>query len=326
VIGAPLAGVLRSGRDVFNARFVAARRQNPALDGESLQEFLRASVDPLAEAVHAVRPDRVAEVVMAAFEVGLELLGQRLVGPGARWPVLEDGWRELVPAAPLVVAAEPARVLAAVCNALHNLAATPGARPSWWISEMRRLAPRCANADELLAVGQICAWRAGLAHFRAGALAVGDTLPAPLAAEAAGAPGAAWAELRAALSRDPWLVPGAASGPRTIRVGAFEGFGGLFLAPPRAVARDANLYVLSGGGAWLLTADAFGATFHRAAADECGPPSVALPAGVELFGGAVMAGATRVSLDGELTSAAATATTLALTSALSHAVVLVARP
>jgi hypothetical protein len=115
------------------------------------------------------------------------------------------------------------------------------------------------------------------------------------------------------------------SGARVVSVGAFEGFGGLFLTPPRVTARQDHLYVSSGGSAWLLTADAFGATFHRADAHECGTSSVALPAGVEMLGGAIMAGGARVSLNGELTSAAATESTLAVTSALSHAVVLVAR-
>jgi hypothetical protein len=334
-ISEPFAAVLRSGRDHFNGLFAAARRQQPALDGEALKHFLAESADPVVRAVDRVRPERVAEVVMAAYEVGLELVGQKLAGPGARGEAIDLGWRTLLAAAPAQVAEAPLRVLTAVSNALHQLAHTPGARVAGWTEEMVRLAPACPNVEALLAVGQVCGWRSGLAHHRAGALAVADRLPPALALAAVGAaPDADWPAVRERLGRDPWHVPGdgAAAAPRVTVVGAFEGFGGVFPAPPRvkAAAGGGPLVVESGGSAWLLTADAYGATFHRATAEEArqGSAGKRLPPGIELGAdGALAAGGggarLPLPLTGEITSVAFDESTLAVTAAFSHGVAVV---
>src|SRR5215470_14890328 len=123
-----LASVLRSGRDEFNSQYAEARRLYPALDGGALLEFLRNDVDQLVRAVEKVKPDCVANVVMAAYETGLELVGQKLVGSGARNRIIEEGWQRVLPAIASIAAEAPARVMGAVSNALHNLAGTPGAR------------------------------------------------------------------------------------------------------------------------------------------------------------------------------------------------------
>jgi hypothetical protein len=65
-----------------------------------------------------------------------------------------------------------------------------GARPGEWIEAMERLAPQCADVESLLQAGQVAAWRAGLAHFREGALAVAAKLPAQLTSLALAAPNA----------------------------------------------------------------------------------------------------------------------------------------
>src|SRR2546423_1862172 len=81
-------------------------------------------------------------------------------------------------------------------------------------------------------------WRAGLAHYRAGALAVCAQLPPALARAALGLPPDArigLEDLIARLMADPWLEPATLAGPahaRELRIvaraGAFRGFGGLF--------------------------------------------------------------------------------------------------
>src|SRR4051812_18166781 len=104
MVSEPLAFVLRNGRDALNARFTAARRLCPDLDGEAFRAFLETTVDPLAQATQAAEPDRLAEVVMAAYELGLELAGKRLVGADARHPFIERGWRALASTAVTLVA------------------------------------------------------------------------------------------------------------------------------------------------------------------------------------------------------------------------------
>ena len=97
------ASVLRSGRAEFNAQFAEARRVHPDLDGAAFAEFLGTEADRLVRAVGQVQPERVTEVAMAAYEAGLELVAQKLIGPGARHPWVGEGWRRVLPAvAPLV--------------------------------------------------------------------------------------------------------------------------------------------------------------------------------------------------------------------------------
>ena len=49
---------------------------------------------------------------------------------------------------------------------------------------MARLAPSVESVEHLLALGQVLAWLAGLAHYRTGSLALCRSLPAPLVATA----------------------------------------------------------------------------------------------------------------------------------------------
>ena len=85
MVSAALASILRSGRSDFNARFIAARRIYPNLQADAFTEFLRTAVDEVVRAVEVVRADRLGEVTMAAYDAGLELVGQQLAGPGSLW-------------------------------------------------------------------------------------------------------------------------------------------------------------------------------------------------------------------------------------------------
>ena len=138
-----------------------------------------------------------------------------------------------------------------------------------------------------------------------------------------------------ALLADPWLDPAAAAGPmpagRSLelvrRVGAFRGFGGLFMAPPMVSCPDGQLLVSDSGSHWLLFADRFGATFQRAEAPAVRPAN---KSGKPSF---------KVGLDGKVSrgreqavfpeversqSSAANDTTLAVTTPLSHSIFLFA--
>ena len=94
-------------------------------------------------------------------------------------------------------------------------------------------------------------------------------------------------------------------GPPSVKtVGAFRGFGGVFVEPLRVTFAAGNFHVLSGDECWLLTADLYGATFHRVAPNEAQflKPITLPPTGVRLPAG-----------KGMLTSVAASETTLAVT-------------
>jgi hypothetical protein len=330
-----LASVLRSGRSDFNARFAEARIRFPGLSGESFSLALQELVDPAVAAVAALHPEGVGETVSAAYDVALELAGQNMV-TGTHGEVIAEGWRTLLPAAARHLAEAPRSVLPAVSNALHHLAATPGARPAQWIRDLARLAEQCRTSDEFLKLGQAAAWRCGLAHYRPAALALLDSVPEPLSLALLGAtPAASWSEVRARLERDPWYDP---SGPEPLgdtrngrlrevgRIGAFRGFGGLFIEPPLVSTSEKSILVRSGEECWLLTADCFGATFHRSSPALWSASARQEIKGLEIAGTTLRRDGHSLNLDhlGSISSVAATADTLAITSPLTHAVVLVA--
>lgn len=265
MLAPPLADFLRARRADCNARFVAARRHWPRLDAADFSLFLRDQLSPLATALDSTQSHVVLD---RAYDLGLQLVAEKLAGPSAVNPAINALWTEVFPSMAAHIGTAPRRILGSLSNAAHHLAATPDSRSENWRSRLVALAPGCSNADELLIVAQLLAWRAGLAHFRALALAAADALPAALALDALDAPADLnWSEVRDAHLADPWFgyhVP--ASSDR--RIGAFRGFGGLFLTPPQVTRSGSHILVRSGGEAWILLADAFGATFHRATPDE----------------------------------------------------------
>lgn len=309
--------VLKSGRTDFNQQVAQARRENPTFDDAAFSEFVQTCMDPLVAAVHAASPESVADVVQAMWETGLQLVAQRLAGPQAREPWINQVWQEVLVAAAAHVARAPGQMLGSFSNAAHHLSATPGARPEQWIEVMTKAAGMAADAGILLKAGQVAAWRCGLAHYRESALRLAHDLPAALALTVLEAPDAAWPDLLAQLRADPWHIPGEAThaGREVLRAGAFSGFGGLFATPPQVIAANDQIFVRSGDAVWLLTADAFGATFHRATQEEFSQGTKEESAGV-----------TPAADIGMVTSSARTRSTVAITGALTHAVILFAPP
>lgn len=334
MISAQFAQVLRSGREHFNARFAVARHADPNLDPESFMQFLGDVVDPLIQAVDAACPNQTAAFATQAYEVALELAALRLIGRLARYPAVEAAWRRLLAPAAHLIAANPRRALAAVSNAAHQLAVTGEARGDEWLATMVELAPQCDDLDIWLKVGQVAAWRDGIAHYRVSALRVADTLPESLALAALAAPpSASWPEVRTELRSNPWHDP-AHPNPTTLRVarqaGGFRGLGGEFAAPPRVAPHGDHFLAASGDDCWLLIADAFGATLHRATDEERGPlhPRILPTGGVRAAGTRVAAVEGEIDLSGfgRITSVASNPTTIAITAQLTYSVVLIARP
>jgi hypothetical protein len=274
-IEGPLAEALKRERDRFNTKFAYARQRFAALDGEVVKEHLRTTVAPIAESVHAVAADRVDAVVDALYDLSLELIGGGFIATESRYPVLLKAWREMLPRLPNLVASDPARIASAVTNAVYNLSATATARPTFWISAMTQLGQTCTDVQAFLEAGKVVAWRSGLAHYREGALAACLDIDAGLARTALGLPENQTAPVETIIERlqqDRWLAPAAAGlapdRPKQIRVvaavGAFRGFGGVFVEPPKVLLHDGELMAFDREQSWVVTADLFGATFHRA--------------------------------------------------------------
>lgn len=336
LITGPFAQVLEANRARFNARFAEARRFQPRLDPAAFSDHLRLVVAPLVEAVARERADKAAEVADVLYDLSLDLLGREFIGPNSRRPFIVEGWRFLLPRLSRFVAEAPREFVGSVTNALYNLSITPGARPGEWAASLFRLAEVCPDAPTLMRAGQVAAWRAGMAHYRLTALDLCRDLPSPAALTALGlSPQAEHPPLDTlieSLKANPWLRPDSnLQSPisnyqlRIVsRVGAFRGFGGLFLEPPLVWPADDDFVVSDGKGTWLLVADVFGATFHRA---DIKAPSLKASSPFTINkAGSVSFGKTSHAFP-ELANANSSAgnnTTLAVTTPLSHAVYLIA--
>ncbi|OBV38582.1 hypothetical protein [Janthinobacterium psychrotolerans] len=323
MISPAFAAILASGRAQFNARAVEARRSFPALDMQAFGAFLQDGVDPVVQAVAIAAPERAGSFTLAAYDMALELVGHGLAGPAAKMPFLGAVWRELVPRFAPLLAASPVDALGMLSNAAIHLRGVAGARTAQWRDEMAAIAPQVLTLAQLRAVGQVLAWRAGVAHFRLGAIAAADTLPPALALAAFGEQQGDWPSLRAQLLTRPWR--GNADG---IEFGAFAGLGGEFATPPQVRATADGFIVSAGERFYLLVADAHGAVLHGASDDEYAQASATVPASLRLDGATLHLGARTVALDlpaGDI-ALAANAHTLAVTSPYTHAIRLLPLP
>lgn len=257
---------LAARRDRFNSAFAAARIARPRLDGAGFLGVLRETVAPVAESAIATQPDRAALIVEALYDLALDLFRQDLLGSRARSAAIPLAWSDLLPRLGAFVAIDPLRAAASISNAAYNLEQVPEAGATEWMARLLQIAAVTppGDLDALLRGGQVAAWRSGMAHYRASALAACDGLAEPLARAALGlSPSALLSETVARLRADRWHLPGEPerSSPRVMgEVGGFRGLGGPFLTLPRLAVDAAGLLVREGDRAWRLNADAFGAT------------------------------------------------------------------
>lgn len=259
-VGPALGRVLAAGRDAFNARVAAARHAWPGFDLEAFAAFV---AGPLDSVVEAMPTERQAAAALAGYDLALQLVGRAGIAVDA----VGTAWQRLALPSAHLIAPQPQAFLGALSHAAMQLAKVPGVRFDAWLDALAAMAPRCETQGQWRALGQVLAWRMGLALYRDGALRVVAQLPPGVAAEALGTGDAPLDDVLAAYRADPWWEP---SGRREARreIGAFTGFGGLFSEPPELRATDTQFVVRSGERHFLLVADAFGAMLAPASADE----------------------------------------------------------
>lgn len=285
-IQGPFAGVLERHRPRFNAAFAGARRSLRGLDSASFSDHLIHRTAPLVERVAASSKtdttDAVDAVSIALYDLSLELFVKGILGGPDRYPTASRAWTDLFPAIAGFIATAPRRTPAAVVNALCNLSAEKGVDADRWLDAMTALARLCPDGETFLRAGQVAAWRWGMAHYREGALPLCHDLPTTVVAAILDLPeGSDAAYVKAVLahlSADPWYDPAILPDrqhktlARVGGVGGFRGFGGVFLNPPRAMTGpDGRIYLSDSEATFVLHADRFGATLHRAGAAKAKP-------------------------------------------------------
>ncbi len=331
----PLAGtlarILEQNRSRYNSKFALVKSQFPKLADSVFAAQLSELVQPLVELADQKAPDKTTSIVDAYFDLALELCGREVFGGASRYSSINVAWHSLLPSLTALIVANPRRVVGAITNAVYTLSNEPSASPQEWILRMSQAAPLCSDIDTLLQVGQATAWQAGMAHYRQAALSLCQSLSPALVRIALGIPTDTRPveQIIAQMSANPWYQPASWDTRAMLKIvkraGAFRGFGGVFVAPPTVFASGDGFMASDGENTWLLHADAFGATFHRAEptprADK--PPSAY---GYKVVTGTVSKGTTTAAFDGLeiVTSLAANATTLAITTPYTHVITLIA--
>lgn len=325
-----LSDALAAGRPHFNARVAEVRHRQPAFDVAAFSAFLRTGVEAVAQSVVAVAPDRTSAAVASAYDIALELVAQGLAGPGARSTHMDQTWTAVAPRCGRLLATQPFEVLGMLSNAVAHLTGQTGARPQDWIDDMVRLAEHAASVEQLRLLGQVVAWRAGLAQFREGALHAADSLPPMLALLALGTKepdrSDAWQTVRQAHRADPWWCESPQrreSLRQGVVVGQFTGFGGGFAEPPQVRANPIGFTVHSAGRFSLLMADAYGAVLlpsNETEYDEAA--GAARPPAAKVTGNHLVIAGRSIELDLPVDSCAVVENerSVALTSAYSHAI------
>jgi hypothetical protein len=269
----PIAAILAEECENLNRRFRLRLAAGVRLDPAAFLEHVRERIMPLAMQIQQCLPERLRQAVLALYDVSLDLFAVSQLGPEAKSPWVRRVWEELLPTLPVLLGREARRVAGALSNAVLQVANQVGARPENWMERMLAAAPRCTSVSELMRVGVIAAWQAGMAQYRDAALTAAREAPLPASA-ACGITSppdpSNWAAALHRLSRNRWLtVPEALAGaePRELRsvgaVGAFRGFGGPFLQPPRVQLQKGRMFASDAEATFNLIADAQGAYFRR---------------------------------------------------------------
>ncbi len=333
----PFGKALAAARSRYNTQFALARMGQPRLQAEVFLDHLNTTVRPVIEAVHRHDPAQVGAILDVLYTMSLDLVGRGWMGAEARYPVLDKGWRRLFAVHAALLVEAPQSIATALTNALFNLSQEPSARPEVWINEMVAVGRHVADHTAWLDAGMVLAWRCGLAHYREGALAVCAHLKPDAASRALGLDetlsASALASLLSALKTDPWAQPADtvtdADARKRLRFvgvgGGFRGTGGPFITPPQVAIREGGFVVWDHDFLWSMHADAYGTVFRRlGAAPTTAPQAQGDPLRI------ASDGTVRGTEQGEIfpglanaSSAASTATTLAVTLPDAHYVYLV---
>jgi hypothetical protein len=268
-----LAEMLATNRAHCNARVAEARHRDANFDTTAFSSFMRTGLDSIVRSLKTVTPalpsERITFAVLAAYDMAIELVAQNLAGPNARTDVVNRVWESLAPRYTTLIAAEPISVLGALSNAAIHIANVANARVDEWLSNMGEMAQQVDSLPTLHRVGQVLAWRAGLAHFREGALLSAASLPLALATHVVGAASTQdWPTLHGQFSENPWFAPSNVTTHPGWEIGEFTGFGGSFAKPPEVRAYAQGFIVRSADRFNFLIADAYGAVLLPATAEE----------------------------------------------------------
>jgi hypothetical protein len=282
-IDADVLKLLELNRDSLNTRFHQRRKLGVILEADVWMHHLQSRVLPLVDHVRQVLPGQTNRALNELYDVALDLHGICSVSENSGYlpQLLNRLWESLLPRLAIILARDPRRVAGSMSNAIVKLARLRRGIAERWLESMGMFGPLVESVDQLLGLGQVVAWHSGMPAYRDGAINVARQLPKELVIKLLGIPegfdGSQVNEILERLSSDRWSSALSAVATaeqahleQVCEFGAFRGFGGDFLSPPRVFAEKGWLYVTDSQSVWWIIADRHGWMLSRCEVHESG--------------------------------------------------------
>lgn len=265
---AALQHYLTVERDYCNQMVASVRHQSQSLDTAEFTWFLSDCLDPLMAALDGRSNQETFPIALAGFKHGLELAALNWLKNDAKKELLQQLWsghyREII----AIVQQEPAKTFTQTGNLLSHLNALDPGHPQEWLTIMSRVTGVLEGHAQLTQTGLVCAWMAGLAHYRESALRQLTTLPETVARKLLELPDVRdLKQYLDELTKNRWLTVQSAANDNPVsthglkaRVGSCTLLGGDLPAPPEVFAGDGQFFVRSGDLVWQLYVDAYGSS------------------------------------------------------------------
>ncbi|OZG74151.1 hypothetical protein BTA51_03775 [Hahella sp. CCB-MM4] len=255
-------------RETCNQMVISVRHQSQLFDTNDLNWFVVNCLDPLMLNLDGQSNQTSFPVAHAGFIHGLELVSLNWIKSDDKRDFVLKAWNEYYPKILNIIQLAPHKVFAETSNLFSHLLGFGHERPLCWLSMMSKVLGELDSYELFKQAGFVCAWMAGLAHFRDTALNQLETMPAPivralfdlsddidLKSHLARLRNSRWAKKLSATENG---TPSSYCVER--RIGRCDLLGGEFPLPPQALNYRGQLLIKSGELAWQLHADAFGST------------------------------------------------------------------
>lgn len=171
---APLIQHLKDNEESYNKLCKSYELQYGPLENMVLRSWMIKVIEPVIIEIDASYPDKLSTVFNALFSELLRILGNKT------GRVFEEEYMaawSLLKRIPSIVTAHPSRVIRAIDSGIEAIRSFHPDKVLSWISQMDHSIGSCDRLDEILTLGRVYAWQAGMAHLRSKVISELSVLP-----------------------------------------------------------------------------------------------------------------------------------------------------
>lgn len=282
-LSAPMIELLTDLREILNAKFQRKRAAGVKVDPQVWSSHIVSVIAPIVDSVHHVAEERSRVTLLELYDVSLDLFAAGHFSESGSSLFLFELWKDILPNCANILSRSPRRIAGSLSNAVLALTMESSLVAERWLGAIKRTSNRCENPQQLLELGKLLAWTSGMAHYRLPALALAKQLQVPLIRTVFqiedSVPENSIRNWLTELESDPWAQLLSQDTRRKQKVeqvgicGAFRGFGGLFLEPPKVLIHRGQIYVSETKTFYKLVIDRFGHSLQRVGTIDAEKPS-----------------------------------------------------